>query len=209
MRASKLMLLLLVLSGSACQAKPPGDLVGQYAVTASLMENTCGDAALPVAEVLEYRVQLRRDGRTAYWMIGSPPGSQGVYMNDGDVRFEREERFMVSDEAQALDPELAELDPIALYGYDPFDPTAEPDDAETFCTLIVRESIDATVLLEDGSGADEDALALEGTNTIAMSATSDSECHRVLKPAGGPFEQLPCAAEYQISGTLLESDEDE
>jgi hypothetical protein len=203
-----LVLVLLALAGNACQMpEPPGDLVGEYAITASLMENTCGDAALPVAEVLEYRVELRRDGRTAYWMIGSPPGNQGVY-SSGDVSFERQEHFMVDDESEPVSPELAELDPIALYGYDPYDPTAEPDDGETFCTLIVRESIDATVLLEDGTDAEDDALALEGTNTIEMSATRDSECHRVLETAGGPFEQLPCAAEYQIAGTLLDSEDE-
>jgi len=207
MRAWKLVLVLLALAASACQAKPPGDLVGDYAITAELMENTCGDAALPLADSLEYRVQVRRDGRTAYWMIGSPPGNQGVY-SGGDVRFERQEHFMVDDESEAVDPELSELDPIALYGYDPFDPTAEPDDGESFCTLIVRESIDATVLLEDGTDADDDALAIEGTNTIEMSATRDSECARVLEASGGPFEQLPCAAEYQISGTLLEGDDE-
>lgn len=208
MRASKLVLPLLAIAGGACQAKPPGDLVGDYAINAELMENTCGDAALPLADALEYRVQVRRDGRTAYWMIGSPPGNQGVY-SGGEVSFEREERFMVGDDSEPVDPELAELDPIALYGYDPFDPTAEPDDGETFCTLIVRESIDATVLLEDGSEADDDELALEGINTIEMSATRDSECRSVLEAAGGPFEQLPCAAEYQIRGTLLETDDDE
>jgi hypothetical protein len=207
MRASKLVLLLLAIAGSACQAKPPGDLVGEYVITAELMENTCGDAALPLADQLEYRVEVRRDGRTAYWMIGSPPGNQGVY-SGGDVSFERQEHFMVDDESGPVDPELSELDPIALYGYDPSDPTAEPDDAETFCTLIVRESIDATVLLEDGSGADDDALALEGVNVIEMSATRDSECNRVLERAGGPFERLPCAAEYEINGRLLQSDDE-
>jgi len=207
MRASKLVLVSFALAGGACQAAPPGDLVGAYAITAELMENTCGDAALPLAEVLEYRVELRRDGRTAYWMIGSPPGNQGVYLS-GDVSFERQEHFMVDDESEPIDPELSELDPIALYGYDPLDPTAEPDDGETFCTLIVRESIDASVLLEDGADADDGALALEGTNTIEMSATRDSECRRVLDTAGGPFEQLPCAAEYEITGTLLASDDE-
>lgn len=208
MRASTLVLLPLALAGSGCQMpEPPGELVGNYAITASLIDNTCGDAALPLAEVLEYRVQVRRDGRTAYWMLNKPPGSQGVYAS-GDVAFDREERFMVDDESEPVDPVLAELDPIALYGYDPYDPNAEPDDRDAFCTLIVRESIDATVLREDGSGADDDELALEGTNTIAMSATRDSECNRVLEPAGGPFEQLPCAAEYEITGTLLESEEE-
>lgn len=206
MRASKLIVVLLSIGGAACQAKPPGDLVGSYAITASLMDNTCGEDALPLSEVLEYRVQLRRDGRTAYWMLASPPGNQGVYAG-GDVAFEREERFMISDEAQPVDPELADLDPIALYGYDPFEPNADPDDAESFCTLIVRESIDANVLLEDGDDADDDQLALEGTNAIEMSATSDSDCRRVLKAAGGPFERLPCAAEYELEGTLIDSED--
>lgn len=197
---------MLALAGTACEAKPPGDLVGNYAITASLTDNSCGDAALPVADVLEYRVQVRRDGRTAYWMLSTPPGSQGTY-SGGDVNVERQERFMIREDAQPIDPELAELDPIALYGYDPFDPDADPEEQDSFCTLIVRESIDATVLLEDGDGADEDELALEGTNTIAMSATSDSDCRRLLKPSGGQFDDLPCEAEYELQGTLLEEDE--
>jgi hypothetical protein len=194
MRVSKLVPVVLALAGSGCQAKLPGDLVGDYAITAELMDNSCGDAALPVAEVLEYRVQLRRDGRTAYWMINMPPGSQGTYRG-GEVSFTREQRFMIDEDSEPVEPELAEMDPIALFGYDPFDPNAEPDDGEAFCTLIVRESIDASVLLEAGSGADDEALALEGTNTIEMRATGDSDCRRVLMPAGGPFEQLPCAAD--------------
>lgn len=209
MRASTVLILLLALTGACQMPEPPGELVGEYAITGTLLENTCGDAALPVASVLSYRVQLRREGPTAYWLIGAPPANQGTITAAGDIRFEREERFMVSDEAQPVDPVLAEMDPLALYGYDPFDPTADPEDSQDPCTLIVHESIAGEVLsgvrFESG---DEDNAALEGTNEIAMRPTNDSECHRVLTTAGGPFEQLPCAATYEISGELL-STEDE
>jgi len=209
MRVSKLALLLLAPTGAGCQMpEPPGELVGDYAISALLTENTCGSDALPLASTLSYRAELRRDGATGYWLIGAPPANQGVLTSAGRFTFAREERFMVSDEAQAVDPELAELDPLTLYGYDPFDPEGQAANGDEPCTLIVRESIEGSVLSEgrfDGdSGAD---VALEGTNTIAMSATRDSECHRVLISAGGPFEELPCAATYELSGELISAEE--
>jgi hypothetical protein len=211
MRVSKLALLpAAVLSGAACQMpEPPGELVGNYAITASLLDNTCGQDALPLAESLAYRAQLRRDGATAFWLIGAPPANQGVMNGRGEIRFEREERFTVSDDAQPVDPVLAELDPIALYGYDPFDPTAEPEDEEAPCTLIVRESIEAMVLVDVDIDSEAAEAALQGTNTIAMSPTRDSECNRVLTTAGGPFEEMPCAATYDLSGQLIEVEEEE
>jgi len=205
MRVSKLALLLpAALGGAACQMpEPPGELVGAYAISASLTENTCGQEALPVASALSYRAQLRRDGGTAYWLIGSPPANQGVINGRGEILFQREERFTVSDEAQPVDPVLAEMDPLALYGYDPFDPTAEPQDDEATCTLIVRESIDATVLVDADIDSEDAAGALQGTNSIEMTPARGSDCSRVLTSAGGPFEQMPCAATYDMSGQLV------
>ena len=204
MRALKATIPLLALTFACQMPEPPGELVGEYAITGTLLDNTCGDAALPVADVLSYRVQLRREGPTAYWLIGAPPANQGTITASGAIRFEREERFMVGAEAQPVDPVLAELDPLALYGYDPFDPTADPLDAQAPCTLIVREAIDAQVLSGVRfEGADDDNPALAGENEIAMRATSDSQCQRVLATSGGPFEQLPCAATYELSGELL------
>lgn len=209
MRVFALLPLLLALAGACQMPEPPGELVGEYAITGTLRENTCGEDALPVAEVLSYTVQLRRDGATAFWLIGSPPANQGVINAAGDIRFEREERFMVRQDAQPIDPVLAEMDPLALYGFDPFDPNADPEDADAPCTLIIRESIDGTVLnierFDSDAGVD---VALEGSNAIEMRATSDSECSRVLQSAGGPFERLPCAATYELSGELLTTEDE-
>lgn len=203
MRARKRIVGLVALwSVAGCEPPElPGELIGKYAIRATLLDNTCGDEALPLASTLHYRVELREDGATAYWLVGAPPANLGVITAAGDVRFQREERFRIRRDAEPIDPELSELDPLVLYGYDPLDPVGQPNDNEAPCTLIVRESIEATVRRDAEEGAED---ALLGRNVIEMRPTRDSECRRVLTTAGGPFEALPCAATYELTGELLE-----
>jgi len=200
----------LTLATSSCQMpEPPGDLVGKYSITSALLENTCGQSALPVAETLAYRVELREDGVNAYWLMGSPPARLGRVTDDNEYTFELQQTYAVREGSEPIDPVLAEMDPIALYGYDPF---GEPSEGESApCTLLIEESVRANVLRDANSADDADASTsenadLQGENVIAMRSSSGSDCRRVLETAGGPFAQLPCAARYDLSGTLLDSE---
>jgi hypothetical protein len=198
----------LTLATSACQMpEPPGELVGKYSITSALLENTCGQGALPVAETLVYRAELREDGVNAYWLVGSPPARLGRVTDDNEYRFGLQQTYAVREGSEPIDPVLAEMDPIALYGYDPF---GEPSEGESApCTLLIEESVRARVLRAAGHEDDAgrlDRSDLEGENVIQMRASSGSDCRRVLETSGGPFEQLPCAARYDLSGTLLDAD---
>lgn len=186
---------------------PPGELVGKYAITSALIENTCGEAALPVAETLAYNAELRADGLNAYWLVGAPPARLGRVRANGEYSFELLQQYAVREGSEPIDPVLAEMDPITLYGYDPL---GEPSETETApCTLIIAESVNAHVLrdaltVSDAGTPDGTGVDLEGVNVIEMRASAGSNCARVLETAGGPFQQLPCAARYELSGALLE-----
>jgi hypothetical protein len=213
MRAWSTLSCLLALS--ACKMpEAPGELIGTYAITGTLLENTCGSAALPVDEILQYRAELREDDRSAYWIVGQPPAHQGRRLRTGELEFTQEQKYAVrQDRTEPVDPELAEMDPLALYGYDPFGEPGEPGEPASpeadDCTLIIEESV--RVRLVEGDSALRDAGmdpdqhgGLIGENEIGMRASAGFECSQVLEPAGGPFEQLPCSARYAIEGERLE-----
>jgi hypothetical protein len=199
-----------VLALSACKMPElPGELVGKYAITGTLEENTCGQA-LPVDSVLRYQAELRQDQLRAYWVMGGPPANEGRRLRDGGYEFTLQQTYPVrQDQMEPVDPVLAEMDPLALYGYDPLGDPAEPDGDP--CTLIIDESLRLEVFEDDeprvDGGAREDAEGgLTGENVIAMRAAAGSQCSRVLVAAGGPFEQLPCAARYTLEGELIDAE---
>jgi hypothetical protein len=210
MRASAFVTCMLALC--ACKMPDlPGELVGKYAITGTLEENTCGQA-LPVDMVLRYQAELRVDTLRAYWVVGPPPAHEGRKLGGDTYEFTLQQTYPVrQDQTEPVDPVLAEMDPLALYGYDPLGEPAEPD--EEPCTLIIHESLRATVFEGDNAPSDgglsldeEIEGGLVGKNEIAMRAAAGSHCNRVLASAGGPFEQLPCAAHYALEGELLDEE---
>jgi hypothetical protein len=192
--------------------EPPGELLGSYHVEGELMVNECGSEALPAADPLSFDVQIRRDARMGYWLQGMPPARPGSIGDDGSFSFALEQVYDVPTSEQAgSDNAVLSSDPEKL-----MDPSYyEKIDMQrsTACRLTVSETVEGSMLrtlLDDmvhGSmtaGADEDSPDLVGVNEITMRPDSRASCARVLKDNGGPFEQLPCTAHYDLTGKLAD-----
>lgn len=219
----------LLLSG--CNVQPPGELVGEYAVRGSLLENTCGSAALPAADPLDFQVQIRDDGISALWLL-TPPARPGTLDDDGDFEFETESSFVVDPERGAQAPDPFTTDPEAFVDEasleQAFDPAAAGVRPRCVLTIVERMRgtltrnvdgpiVDAADAVDDADsthdvratddGTDDDGAAsadLSGDNEIEIRATAGSDCTLVMQDAGGPFEALPCFAHYAIEGELIE-----
>ena len=79
------------------------------------------------------------------------------------------------------------------------------------CRLTITEKVEGSVLREGGSGVHrsdkDDSPDLVGENAIVVAPVSGGNCARVIREGGGPFEQLPCRASYDLIGQLVEDDE--
>jgi hypothetical protein len=208
------------LTGLACcaaacaQPELPGELVGAYHVQGALTENSCGSSALPAVEQLSFDVELRKDdaGR-GIWLRGMPPARYGKLDADGAFQFDLENTYPVDlSQGQGapdrlLDPDLEGDELLDPERYDRLD-----RESMQTCALIVSERISG-MLLRDTSeetdtpqdgGDNADGGDLLGENSITIRAASGSHCEPVLSTFGGPFEDLPCSAHYDLTGTLAE-----
>jgi len=65
---------LLVLATACEWGEPredvPGDYLGDFSVTAELLESTCGAGALGAPDHWEFDIRLSRQGRELYWVNG-------------------------------------------------------------------------------------------------------------------------------------------
>lgn len=182
----------------------PGDLVGDYAITGTLVEHTCGKAALPAADPMVFDVELREDNGQGYWIV-KPPARSGTLASDGAFHFEVESSQSVSagptpapepDPEREVDPELA-VDPERFESMAP----------AAHCTLLVHETIRGTVHRPDADAGDIHVTGdLAGVNDIEVRAASDTDCGFVLEAQGGIWERLPCQVSYKLAGVLLASD---
>jgi hypothetical protein len=192
--------------------QPPGDLLGSYHVQGDLTVNECGDEALPAIDPLSFDVQIRRDERSGYWLQGMPPARAGKVGDDGSFAFEMEQVYDVptSDQVGSDDATLS-MDPEKLG-----DPSYyEKIDAarRSACRLTISETVEGSLLhdlLDDdvltpaSSSSDDDSPDLVGENVIAIAPDSVASCARVMHANGGPFQQLPCQAHYDLTGKLVE-----
>lgn len=191
--------------------KPPGELVGVYAIEGALTKNECGTEALPAADPLSFDVELRKQDGTGYWLQGMPPAWPGLLSEDGAFSFELEQSYAVDPKARRAPDPFSAMDPEALAdpsAYDDFDDAAQGQP----CLLRIVESLEGTVLRDlstrghaskSGPAPDESSSPdLVGDNAIAISAAS-GDCGLVMREEGGPFEALPCAAHYDLVGTML------
>jgi hypothetical protein len=205
-------------SFSAC-AMPqelPGELVGAYRITGALIENSCGSAALPAADSLDFNVEIREQDGSGLWLVGAPPGHLGSLAESGDFSFQRESTYDVGGQARQPVELLIEKDIERLA-----DPQAAQQLGESStqpCRLSVSERIAGT-LLRDNRPAEaedetEDARAGEGArlrdrnadligaNEITVRVAA-GDCRPSLDDNGGPFEQLPCEVRYDLEGELI------
>ena len=175
------------------EVQPPGELVGAYLVTGTLVENTCGEEALPTVDPMMFEVQLRDDEGRGLWLV-SPPARPGRLDEDGAFSFEYERGFTITGGAP---PEITiETDPTVLV-----DPERiEREQMREPCEILVGESIVGS--LEHAPAEDEAALL--ASNEIAVRVATGARCDALLVDAGGPWERLPCRALYDLEGEPAE-----
>jgi hypothetical protein len=207
-RACSLCVICLWLAGCEVPERP-GELVGRYDVTGALVRNECGASALPINDPLSFEVEIRDDQGTGIWYLAEPPSISGALGADGAFHFTHNQRAEVEAPGTrtVTDPD------------DPNDFLAPEPDIEVNvagCQMGIVESIDGALFRDsrgDGgigapgaveSGDGEVFADLTATNMIEVSVMPGSDCKKSLAANGGPFLALPCVAEYQLTGTLLE-----
>jgi hypothetical protein len=190
--------------------EPPGELLGSYHVEGELKVNECGSEALPAADPLSFDVQIRRDARMGYWLQGMPPARAGHVGDDGSFSFALEQAYDVPTSEQAgADDAVLNMDPDDLR--DPSYYEKLDKQRSSACRLTISEKVEGSMLRtllddtvhESGTASDDDP-DLVGVNEITMSPDSAASCARVLKDNGGPFDQLPCTAHYDLTGKLAD-----
>src|SRR4051812_20347199 len=58
---------------SGCQPTLPGDTIGTYQLTMTLVENTCGATAVYIQDHKRFAAQLRVKDAVAYWRVPDQP----------------------------------------------------------------------------------------------------------------------------------------
>ena len=203
------LVLLLLVAAVGCQkpaTKASGLLVGVYAIDGALIENTCGQAALPAVDPLRFEVEIRRNDRVGYWQTDKQPQQLGEIEDDGEFRFRQEQTKLVSKMR------------VARNDLEPGDFASGQEDFDlktTTCAMKIRETIEGTLartfVWSDAGEPELDDSAprpkhdLTGDNRIEVTATDDSNCSASLAVFGGPFANLPCVAHYALQGDLQES----
>jgi hypothetical protein len=203
-RICAIVLTALALSSLGCMRKQEasqGVLVGAYAIKGSLVENSCGQAALPTKNPLDFTAEIRDVDGVKTWQIAKGPAYTGVLREDGQYRF-------VSEVATPLGNQVAPKKDLQASDF--LSLNADPDLQHNNCTLLMKESTFGTVhrmLTPDGGVQDTDAGVgsdLSGDNTIDIEAASGADCSFQLAANGGNFLTLPCTAHYSLEGTLTE-----
>jgi hypothetical protein len=197
---------LALLAAVGCQppgSKSAGELVGVYAIDGALIENTCGQMALPAVDPLRFEVEIRQNDQVGYWQVEKQPQQAGEIEDDGAFRFTGEQTSLVSSMRSARN----DLEPGEFVSLAP-----DFDLKTTTCAMKVRETIEGSlarrfVTVDGGEpqvdeGAKSAKHDLTGDNTIEVSATPESDCSASLAAFGGPFANLPCLAHYKLSGEL-------
>ena len=200
-------LVCLSLAAIGCQKSisvATGELVGVYSISGALIDNSCGQTALPTENPLDFEVAIRLDDSVGYWQIDKQPAQPGELEDDGSFRFKHEETKLVSRMRSVRD-----LEPQDFNSQDP-----DFDLKTSTCVMKVTEVIEGTLavkltdLADGGMGDSKNKTDLKGDNTIQVEPTSDSDCSAWLAALGGTFNNLPCSAHYKLKGELLESQRD-
>jgi hypothetical protein len=195
----------LSLAAIGCQkpvATSAGELIGVYSITGALIDNTCGQSALPTQNPLRFEVEIRREDSVGYWQIEKRPARPGELEDDGTFRFNTEQTSLVSSMRSVRN----DLEPEDFNSLNP-----DFDLKTTNCIMKMSELIEGTLerrfvdLQDGGVGDSKNKTDLSGDNVIKIEPTANSDCSAALAALGGSFENLPCAAHYKLKGELLES----
>jgi hypothetical protein len=183
--------------------------VGSYSVHGVLVENSCGQNALPTSGALDFKVEIRQDTGVAYWMPVKATQSSGTLSTSGDFRFTMSETQVVSNGMRQLEPS------------DFANASANPDfdlKQSRACALTRKQTVKGNLgrRIEDGvvtqtaasmrsSDAGDDIASdddLDAEHLIEIAPTSGSDCNVALAALGGTYLTLPCEARYLLSGNL-------
>lgn len=169
---------------------PSGDSLGTFTVQGALRESGCAPGLEPI-DPIEFQVELSRTGGSLMWRMPGGRPVPGTIAADGDFHL----RTMTQAEAWPADPDMG----------------------ITGCTIAQVETIDGTLTMppspgDGGDAAQDDALdggapmvaSLEATNRIEIVPVAGSDCSPLLLVNGGSFPSLPCAAGYELAGSLAE-----
>ncbi len=182
---------------TSCQApSTPGTTAGSFAITGTLVENTCAPGFDP-RETLNFFAELRRDDGVGYWRQDGGAIVSGTMGADGTFRF-------------------ISRTTVPAYGPD-------PDLGTAGCSLYQSETIEGVLVTrETGDAGSDDAgdsgpvdagaqddggatdagptASFSGTNTVVLAATPGSNCSLLLASSGGDFPAFPCQASYALTG---------
>jgi hypothetical protein len=184
----------LALFYAACRpTKLPGESLGQYRITGTLVENTCG-AGHPAPPSLFFHVELRanREGSLGYWKLPEGPAVAGSMSAAGAFRFEQRTQVV----AIAEDPSN-------------WVPGCSVERLEVVAGQLAATTLDggtaADAAAPDAARADAgpSAASLRGTTTVTVTPVAGGDCTPLLLPNGGAFPALPCQLRWELTGERL------
>lgn len=165
---------LLAASAAGCTGKDPynpGETLGTFRVTGSLVSSTCGATPNPWL----FDVKLRHDAvTTLYWVQGGAPISG---MIDATAR-----STMKASETRSVR-------------------AADPKTKRGACSLVREDNLDVVLAPVTMPLTDvKDVKTFKGTLEYRFAPVQGSECDDQLLDSGGDFAALPCKVSYEIGG---------
>lgn len=189
---------MLLLGLAGCERKDPGDSIGVFSVTGTLVENTCGHEAVPAMDPLSFEVELRySEEGLGYWILPGSPMMQGPASDPSKMTFDSESIVNVFGASNVVEE-------TPIYGIPEL--SIESQTTKAGCDLRQVEHIVVTLSDSDETttdGAPDGGLrALKqftGKNTIGFRPTAESDCTPIKAENGGPFLAFPCAVDYELT----------
>jgi hypothetical protein len=188
MRLSWWRLAFLCFGASVGPEDDTASLMGEYEVREALVVHTCGQA-IPVLDPVEFDVTLRQyPNGIAQWSVPRGALVNGTVDHEGTITFTSRSTQVVRPEEPGL------LDPGCVVVQD------------EMLTIAPTGNLDGGVAAPDG-GVDAGLWesprydTLEGTHRIDLRPSPGSDCTPEVVGAGGAFQALPCAIEYELTAT--------
>jgi len=176
---------------------PPTQELGRWHFVGTLQENTCGSAAVPALDPIEFTADLSRTGDRAEYRRLEAPLTYGTVRADESWRFESG---------------------VQVQGYE-----ADPLTGRPACNLLQIDElviddvpVPASQVVGDGGvdagpdagpvEEDEEPEPLVGRSIITLGAAPGYDCSAAVAVYGGPFLALPCQIRYDLEVTEVTED---
>ena len=166
-----------IVGGSGCSGHDPyrpGEPVGVFHVTSTLVSTTCG----PTPDPWEFDVKLRHDATTLFWVQGDAPISGQL---DRTAR-----AVMKTSVVSTVRPADAKTKTAACM-------MARSD----LVDLVLAPATAPVMTTADVSAA----TSFKGTLSYEFNVVEGASCEDQLTESGGDFAKLPCSVSYGISAT--------